>query len=110
EKANSIPLLKLLLSVAFALTGASHSGAQPDPNWLDHDRARPLPAVITGATASSQEQAGKPPSDAIILFDGQNLSNWVAMDGSPTKWIIKDGVMECVRGSGYVRTLQCFGD
>jgi len=30
-------------------------------------------------------------------------------DGSPTKWIMKDGYMECVRGSGYVRTLQNFG-
>ena len=32
------------------------------------------------------------------------------MDGSPTKWIARDGYMECVRGSGYVRTRQSFGD
>jgi len=32
------------------------------------------------------------------------------MDGSPTKWIIRDGYMECVKGSGYIRTLQNFGD
>jgi hypothetical protein len=32
------------------------------------------------------------------------------MDGSPTKWIMKDGYMECVKGSGYIRTLQNFGD
>jgi hypothetical protein len=32
------------------------------------------------------------------------------MDGSPTKWVIKDGAMECVPGSGYARTRQCFGD
>jgi hypothetical protein len=32
------------------------------------------------------------------------------MDGSPTKWITRDSYMECVRGSGYVRTLQNFGD
>ncbi len=32
------------------------------------------------------------------------------MDGSPTKWIMGDGYMECVKGSGYVRTLQNFGD
>jgi len=38
------------------------------------------------------------------------MSQWVAMDGSPTKWIMRDGYMECVRGSGYVRTLQNFGD
>jgi hypothetical protein len=84
--------------------------AQPDPNWLDHDRDRPQPAVITPATASTQEQSGQPPSDATVLFDGKDISHWVSMDGSPTKWITRDGYMECVKGSGYVRTLQNFGD
>jgi hypothetical protein len=84
--------------------------AQPDPNFLDHDRTRPLPPVITPATASTQSQSGKAPSDATVLFDGRDLSQWCAMDGSPTKWILRDGYMECVKGSGYVRTLQCFGD
>ncbi len=84
--------------------------AQPDPNWIDHDRNRPQPPVVAPATASTQEQAGKPPSDAAVLFDGKDLSQWVSMDGSPTKWITRDGYMECVKGSGYVRTLQNFGD
>jgi hypothetical protein len=45
-----------------------------------------------------------------VLFDGKDLSQWVGMDGSPTKWITRDGYMECVKGSGYVRTLENFGD
>lgn len=89
---------------------AAHAQAQPDPNYLDHDRTRPQPAVVTGATASTQEKPGNSPSDALVLFDGKDISQWVAMDGSPTKWITRDGYMECVRGSGYVRTLQNFGD
>jgi hypothetical protein len=84
--------------------------AAPDPNWFDHDRERPAPAVVDAGTSSSEEQPGKPPSDATVLFDGKDLSQWVAMDGSPTKWILRDGYMECVKGSGYVRTLQNFGD
>src|SRR5438445_3606505 len=84
--------------------------AQPDPNWLDHDRTRPLPPVITPATPSTQETAGKAPSDATVLFDGKDLSQWASMEGKPTKWITRDGYMECVKGSGYVRTLQNFGD
>ncbi len=84
--------------------------AQPDPNWTDHDRNRPLPPVVSPATASTQEQPGKPPADATVLFDGKDLSQWVGMDGSPTKWITRDGYMECVKGSGYIRTLQNFGD
>ena len=86
------------------------ASAQPDPNWIDHDRDRPLPPVVTPATPSTQEQAGKAPSDAVVLFDGKELSQWVSMDGTPTKWVVRDGYMECVKGSGYVRTLQNFGD
>ena len=92
------------------LSSTSVSRAEPDPNFLDHDRTRPQPPVVTGATASTQEQPGKPPSDAVVLFDGKDISQWVSLDGSPTKWITRDGYMECVRGSGYVRTLQNFGD
>ncbi len=108
-------------SLTAALFGATLAGAaliqlqvsclaQPDPNWLAHDRTRPQPPAIEPGTASTQEQAGKAPSDAVVLFDGKDLSSWVSLDGSPTKWIVKDGFMECVRGSGYVRTLQNFGD
>jgi hypothetical protein len=82
----------------------------PDPNWLDHDRDRPQPPNITPAVSSTPDQAGKAPSDAVVLFDGKDISAWCAMDGSPTKWIMRDGYMECVKGSGYVRTLQNFAD
>ena len=84
--------------------------AQPDPNWLAHDRTRPQPVVIEPATPSTQEQAGKAPSDATVLFDGKDLSQWAAWTAAPRKWIVKDGYMECVKGSGYVRTLRNFGD
>src|SRR5215468_1943793 len=97
-------------TTALLMTFAGTCLAQPDPNWLGHDRGRPLPAVVTPAVPSTQEQVGKAPADATVLFDGKDLSQWVSMDGSPTKWIMKDGYMECVRGSGYVRTLQNFGD
>ena len=94
----------------FCLVTAPLSYGQPDPNWLDHDRARPQPAVVTPATFSTQEKAGTAPSDAVVLFDGKDLSQWANMDGTPTKWITRDGYMECVKGSGYIRTLQNFGD
>ena len=109
---NASPPYASELSVIGALqwAGAPACFAQPDPNWLDHDRNRPQPPLVTPATASTQDQAGKPPSDATVLFDGKDLSQWSSMDGSPTKWITRDGYMECVRGSGYIRTLQNFGD
>ena len=96
--------------ITLALLVRSDVLAQPDPNWLGHDRARPLPVVVDPGSPSTQDQPGKPPTDAIVLFDGKDLSQWAAMDGSPTKWVARNGAMECVPGSGYVRTLQCFGD
>ena len=103
-KTPLVSVLGIIVATAAALRGA------PDPNWLGHDRERPLPAVVAPGTFSSQEQPGTPPSDATVLFDGKDLSPWVAMNGSPTKWVVRDGALECVPGSGYVRTLQSFGD
>ena len=91
------------------VTSAVLRGA-PDPNWLDHDRDRPQPAVVTPGVTSTQEQVGSAASDATVLFDGRDISPWVAMDGSPTKWVVKDGALECVPGSGYIRSFQSFGD
>ncbi len=108
--ASALNLVAGALAGVFAITSPFSSLAQPDPNWLDHDRDRPQPPVIDPGTTSTQAQAGKAPSDAVVLFDGKGLSSWVAMDGSPTKWIVRDGYMECVKGSGYIRTLQHFGD
>src|SRR5690348_8864145 len=76
-----------LLSLMPALSAL----AQPDPNWLIHDRLRPQPPVVTPGMPSTQERVGTAPSDAVVLFDGQNLTNWVSLDGSPTKWIMRDG-------------------
>ncbi len=86
------------------------SFAQRDPGRLPHDRTQAHPPVVDPGTASTQNQPGRPPSDAIVLFDGKDLSRWASMNGSPTKWVVRDGYMECVAGSGYIRTLQNFGD
>ncbi|AOS43101.1 hypothetical protein Verru16b_00142 [Lacunisphaera limnophila] len=98
------PVAVLLLALAVRLSAA------PDAAWLGHDRERPLPPVVNPGTFSTPDQPGVPPSDAVVLFDGKGISAWAAMDGSPTQWVVKDGALECVPGSGYIRTLQAFGD
>ena len=59
------------------------------------------PAAVTPGTA------GSPPSDAIVLFDGKDLSAWKSDDGSEPKWKLENGHME-VRGKGLM-TRQEFG-
>jgi len=94
--------------------GSAFYGDAPDDHhpWAVHDHNRPQPKIVTPGTFSSQEQPGKPPSDAIVLFDGTDVSKWEADQGEgvPTKWIVKNGAMECVPGSGYIRSKDKFGD
>jgi hypothetical protein len=77
--------------------------------WLVHDVNRPAPPVVTPGTASTPDVAGTAPSDAVVLFDGKDLSEWTDKKGDPTKWIVKDGYMECVKGSGYIQSKREFG-
>jgi hypothetical protein len=51
-----------------------------------------------------------PPSDAIVLFDGTDLSAWTHEDGSVPGWRVSDGAMTVVAGTGNIRTRQGFGD
>ena len=54
--------------------------------------------------------AGPPPSDAIVLFDGKDLSQWKAQSGGEPKWkLLGDGAME-VTGGGSIMTKEEFGD
>ena len=53
---------------------------------------------------------GPPPADAIVLLDGEDLSQWKSdKDGGPAKWEIKDGAA-IVNGTGGISTKQDFDD
>ena len=69
-----------------------------------HDQNRPAPKVVVPGEGAI---LGKPPSDAVILFDGKNFDNWT---GAVDKWKIVDGVMETVGKSGPVMSKEEFGD
>lgn len=50
------------------------------------------------------------PSDAILLFDGSDINNeWEDTKGNPSKWIVRDGALISVKGSGYIQTKRKFG-
>lgn len=70
----------------------------------------PLPSPETEPTVITAGQNGSAPSDAIVLFNGKDLSNWESMQGEPTKWKVEDGAMISVKGAGYIRTKAGFGD
>src|SRR3954452_15804750 len=84
----------------------------PGQTWHVHDPTRPYPPVVTpGATP------GAPPSDAIVLFDGKDLSKW-AQHGAGAdqgkvvdpKWKVENGYFEIAPRSGDMFTREKFGD
>jgi hypothetical protein len=64
----------------------------------------PVPAVVTpGAMATA------PPSDAVVLFDGKGLDQWVnTRDKKPAAWTVADGVLTVAKGAGNIETLRSF--
>ncbi|MBP1634123.1 MAG: hypothetical protein H6Q10_697 [Acidobacteria bacterium] len=81
----------------------------PTGRWMVHDEARPAPPVVVPGVCGVQEAPAPPPADAVVLFDGKDLSSWADVKGQPSRWVVRDGYMESVKGAGYVRTRQEFG-
>lgn len=91
--------------VASAAVMAQHTATG---NPKDTEVWAPVPPVVTSGAV-----VGAPPSDAIILFDGKSLSEWVsAQDHTPARWLVRDGVMVVSKapGVGNIETRRKFRD
>jgi len=82
----------------------------PGGLWRVHDSDRPWPEVVTPGTASTQDQPGRAPSDAIVLFDGGDLSKWSDGRGGDARWEVQDGAIVAKRGAGSLVSRDEFGD
>lgn len=87
-----------------AIQAVTSSALKPQ----DTEVYEPVPPVVTPGASNSA-----PPSDAIVLFDGKNLDEWVsAQDKSPAKWIVADDILTVSKapGIGNIETKQTFRD
>jgi len=102
-------LISTLLILSFSLTAQDKKYPEPAPMkpamteyWL------PQPPVVTPGNAC--EEATLAPSDAIILFDGKNLSQWENREREPAEWTVHDGVFTVKKGTGDIQTRSSFND
>src|SRR5262245_58138851 len=98
------PLILLLMASLVAMAVAPE-------DWPIHDRTRPAPRAVDPGTPGTQAQAGRAPSDAVVLFDGKDLSRWrTRKGGAPAGWKLSHDFFEVVKGTGDIETVQAFGD
>jgi hypothetical protein len=106
---SSLLVFAALTPGGVLLHGQQATAADPaKPKHEDTEFYQPVPPVVTPAATFSQA-----PSDAMVLFDGKDVSQWVAAkDGStPADWEIHDGVMTVKKGGvGNIETKHKFRD
>jgi hypothetical protein len=68
------------------------------------EKWEPVPPKVTPGKGTTA------PSDAIILFDGKDLSKWESEKGGPAQWKVEDGCFTVIPDKGSIQTKQSFGD
>ena len=53
---------------------------------------------------------GDAPSDALVLFNGRDLTGWESAKGGPAQWSVENGELVDVPKAGDIRTSRAFGD
>ncbi|HEY4289744.1 MAG TPA: DUF1080 domain-containing protein [Puia sp.] len=99
---------RTLFLSALSLVGTTLVHAQAD-SLDDHKLTEiytPVPPVVTPAA-----KYGEAPSDAVILFNGKNLDEWVKVsDGSPADWIVSKDILTVNKTSGNIQTKRTFSN
>ena len=93
--------------MAFIATGFVNANAQEKMKPEETEFYTPVPAVVTPG-----KTCGAAPSDAIILFDGKDLSKWVETSDTMKQaaWEVHDGILTVSKKSGNIQTKQSFMD
>jgi hypothetical protein len=101
--------VSIMLICSFGTKGNMDNASQkvPDIQWKIHDPDRPQSLVVDPGPAGDPLPA---PSDAIVLFDGTDLSQWEDSKGETARWKVEKDYMEVVKKTGAIRTKKTFGD
>jgi Domain of Unknown Function (DUF1080) len=96
----------LALSLLIGLPQLRAQDDKPKPKHEDTEIWEPIPKVVT---PGSGNVGATPPSDAVVLFDGANLNEWVTVkDKSPAQWAVADGILTVAKATGNIETKRKF--
>ena len=98
--------LASVLTLALALPSALNAQQAEFEPWQKAEITevwQPVPAVVSA-------KPNQPPSDAIVLFDGKNLSEWQALKGGDAQWTVNNGTLTVKPGNGDITSKRDFCD
>lgn len=105
---KNVILLTALAAAFISLTADAQEKQYPKPEPMRPGMSEfwtPQPKIITPGDAKTNSA----PSDAVVLFDGKDLSKWEQPDGSAAAWIVKNGMVTVNKKSGNIQTKEKFG-
>jgi len=102
--------LLTMMSTIFYLA----SIAQPDSAKVTPESSElwnPVPRIVTPSSSTVTDALSTAPSDAIVLFDGKDLSKWKSsLPDGKVQWTVAQGAMTVKPGSKDIETIQQFDD
>ncbi len=100
---HRIFLSGVLITVISVNCFAQQKGGDPK----ETEYYTPVPKIVTPGASSSDA-----PSDAIVLFNGKNMDEWVSEKDpkAAAKWILTDNAMMVNKSAGDIQTKRTFTD
>ena len=100
---KKLSLLIVIGIICLLYTATAQQKGKPE----DTEYYSPVPKVVIPGN-----EYGVPPSDAIILFSGENLDQWVSANDTnkPADWLVHKDILTVNKKSGNIQTRQSFTD
>jgi hypothetical protein len=104
---NQLKFKTVLVTTSLFIAAMGTSQAQEKAKPQDTEFYTPVPPVVTPGETNT-----KAPSDAIVLFDGKDLSQWVSTNdrSKPATWKVSNGAFTVDKSAGNIETKKAFSN
>jgi hypothetical protein len=104
---NQFNIKSAFITTSLMIAALGTTFAQEKAKPQDTEFYTPVPAIVTPGKTNMEA-----PSDAIVLFDGKDLSQWVSTNdrSKPAKWKVANGAFTVVKTEGNIETKKAFNN